>query len=168
MGTIHHKEKWDCNQYLNGKGPPAREETSYGGGMAEAIKKEVGIVGDQPDGEMKWTSLPRSLPSHLHCGTIEIEYSFKNGIQTEKHPKPGKPFTGLRATAYLPDDLEGNELLTLLKRAFDQRLTFTVASGSGGLEAVTWSDIPHCTGFNNLDPHYQKMVKQVLKSKGID
>lgn len=168
MGTIHHKEKWECNQYLNGAGPPVYQARPNGGRAGEALKNEQSIVGDQPDGDMKWISLPRSLPCYPHCGTIEIEYSFNDGIQTGKHPKPGKPFAGFRTVAYLPDDREGNELLRLLKQAFDQGLTFTVATGSNGSETVTWSDIPHCTGFTNPEPYFLMTVKQVLKSKGIE
>ncbi|XP_061095181.1 E3 ubiquitin-protein ligase DTX3L-like [Conger conger] len=176
MGTSHTKEKWDCNQYLSGKGPilpeasgsaPSADQASVGrrGG---SVKQEEGVVGDQPDGQMKWVSLPRCLPCYPHCGTIEIEYCIADGIQQTQHPKPGRPFTGLRAVAYLPDDAEGAWLLQLLVRAFERRLVFTVATGADGSEAVAWADIPHCSGFSNPDPHYLKTLKQVLKSKGIE
>ncbi|KAJ8389052.1 hypothetical protein AAFF_G00124490 [Aldrovandia affinis] len=185
MGTIHSKEKWDCTQYLNGKGPLTPEEMdgagAGGGGEGVAHSQLVAgggesrrIEGDQPEGEMKWTSLARSLPGHPHCGTIKIDYVIKDGIQTEQHPNPGKPFFGLSAEAFLPDDREGKRVLKLLERAFDQRLVFTVASNRGGEETVTWNDIPHKTfdsggpeSDSYPDPHYLQTVKKVLKAKGI-
>ncbi|KAL0151227.1 hypothetical protein M9458_053418, partial [Cirrhinus mrigala] len=65
----------------------------------------------------------------------------------KKHPNPGKPFHGARRHAYLPDNSEGNEVLALLQRAFDQKLIFTVGtSTASGLEnAVIWNDIHHKT-----------------------
>ncbi|KAJ8276907.1 hypothetical protein GJAV_G00069240 [Gymnothorax javanicus] len=164
MGNANHKDRLECNRYLNGKGPPPGLVRAHEDRRGESAKRNR-MVGDQPEGEMKWISIPRSLPCYPHCGTIEIEYDFKDGVQLEVHPNPGRPFTGLRAVAYLPDDLEGQKLLELLRQAFEQRLSFTVATGSDGSEVVTWSDIPHCTGFSNPDPHYIMMAKQALKSK---
>lgn len=65
----------------------------------------------------------------------------------EKHPNPGRRFDGTRRTAYLPDNAEGNEVLKLLRIAFDRRLIFTVGtSRSSGIEnQVTWNDIHHKT-----------------------
>lgn len=53
--------------------------------------------------------------------------------------------------AYLPDCPEGNKVLTLFRKAFDQRLTFTIGTSmtTGRPNVITWNDIHHktsCTG----------------------
>lgn len=65
----------------------------------------------------------------------------------KKHPNPGKHFYGTKRSAYLPNNIEGNEVLKLLKKAFNQRLIFTVGiSRTTGTEnIVTWNDIHHKT-----------------------
>lgn len=67
---------------------------------------------------------------------------FKN-----KHPNPGQHHYGTHRYAYLPDNKEGNHVLKLLQKAFDQRLIFTVGTSttSGAKNAVTWNDIHHKT-----------------------
>ncbi|XP_016087098.1 E3 ubiquitin-protein ligase DTX3L-like, partial [Sinocyclocheilus grahami] len=111
------------------------------------------------------------------CGTIEIYYDISSGIQTKRHPNPGNIFHGTSRHAYLPDNREGNEVLALLQRAFDQKLIFTVGtSTTSGLEnAVTWNDIHHKTNthggpqnYGYPDPDYLKRVKDELKAKGIE
>lgn len=64
-----------------------------------------------------------------------------------KHPNPGQPFHGTTRTAYLPDSAEGNEVLWLLRKAFDQKLIFTVGTSTttGASNTVTWNDIHHKT-----------------------
>ena len=61
----------------------------------------------------------------------------------EQHPNPGKAYGPLQRCAYLPDNNEGNEILGLLRRAFDARLLFTfgrsVTTGKEGV--ITWNDI---------------------------
>ncbi|KAI1888825.1 hypothetical protein AGOR_G00172750 [Albula goreensis] len=171
MGASHHKEKFDCNMYLNGKGPPtimkewANEE--------EVLPQPVVTTeGKQPEGEMTWTTLSSSLAGYPNCGTIKINYVFKDGIQTATHPNPGSPYYGLNSVAYLPDNREGNKTLKLLKKAFDQGLVFKVVTNSKGEEAVGWSDIPHktmtsCGAQSYPDPNYLKKVNKILKDKGI-
>lgn len=65
----------------------------------------------------------------------------------EEHPSPGQPYEGTSRTAYLPDSPEGARTLALLRRAFDQKLIFTVgrSTTSGRDNAVTWNDIHHKT-----------------------
>ena len=36
------------------------------------------------------------------------------------HPAPGRPYPGIRRTAYLPNSRKGREVLALLQRAWDQ------------------------------------------------
>uniref|UniRef100_A0A8C6E6C7 E3 ubiquitin-protein ligase n=1 Tax=Moschus moschiferus TaxID=68415 RepID=A0A8C6E6C7_MOSMO len=98
-------------------------------------------------------------------------------LQMKKHPNPGKRFSGIQRTAYLPDNKEGNEVLDLLCRAFDQKLIFTVGESrtSGVSDVITWNDIHHKTSrtggperYGYPDPNYLKRVKQELKDKGIE
>lgn len=141
-------------------------QTSYG------VQK-----GNQPDGRMSTFVVRSSLPGYESCGTIEITYDIEGGIQTKEHPNPGERFSGIRRTAYLPDNKEGNEVLRLLRRAFDQKLIFTVGESRtlGVSGVITWNDIHHKTSrtggsqrYGYPDPDYLKRVKQELKDKGIE
>lgn len=69
-----------------------------------------------------------------------------NTLQTF-HPEPGKPYDGLKRRAFLPYNKEGTEVLNLLKRAFQQGLTFTIGTSrtSGKEGVITWNDIHHKT-----------------------
>ncbi|MGH0149627.1 UNVERIFIED_CONTAM: hypothetical protein FKN15_061581 [Acipenser sinensis] len=134
------------------------------------------VEGNQPPGKMIWHRTSYSLPG-FRCGTIEISYDIPSGTQTEKHPNPGRRFHGTTRQAYLPDNAEGDEVLRLLKKAFDQKLIFTVGTSrtSGADDTVTWNDIHHKTtrdggpqGFGYPDPNYLKRVKEELKDKGIE
>lgn len=135
------------------------------------------LTGIQPDGgKMNVTKTPSSLPGHEQYGTIIIQYYIPSGIQKEEHPNPGLPFEGVSRTAYLPDTLEGRRILKLLKRAFDQRLIFTVGQSttSGRNNTVTWNDIHHKTSthggpthYGYPDPDYLSRVQDELRVKGI-
>uniref|UniRef100_M3Y053 E3 ubiquitin-protein ligase n=3 Tax=Mustela TaxID=9665 RepID=M3Y053_MUSPF len=133
--------------------------------------------GNQPEGTMTVTVLKDSLPGYESCGSIMITYNMKGGIQTKEHPNPGKKYNGLQRRAYLPDNEEGNEVLRLLRRAFDQKLIFTVGDSRmlGISNVITWNDIHHKTSpfggpqmYGYPDPDYLKRVKLELKSKGIE
>ncbi|XP_052425156.1 E3 ubiquitin-protein ligase DTX3L [Carassius gibelio] len=135
------------------------------------------MEGNQPDGTMKVMKNRLSLPGYPDCGTIEIHYDIPSGIQMKKHPNPGQYFPGARRHAYLPDNREGREVLSLLQRAFDQKLIFTVGTSttSGLKNAVTWNDIHHKTNthggplnYGYPDPDYLRRVKDELKAKGIE
>ena len=80
-------------------------------------------------------------------GTIVIDYYLPSGLQGPEHPNPGQSYQGTSRTAYLPNNREGQEVLQLLKRAFDARLVFTVGtSNTTGLSnQVIWNDIHHKT-----------------------
>ncbi|KAF6384622.1 deltex E3 ubiquitin ligase 3L [Rhinolophus ferrumequinum] len=100
-----------------------------------------------------------------------------NGIEKEKHPNPGEKYFGIQRTAFLPDNEEGGEVLRLLRRAFQQKLIFTVGDSrvSGASNVITWNDIHHKTSqrggpdrYGYPDPNYLKRVKQELKDKGIE
>ncbi|XP_026521209.1 E3 ubiquitin-protein ligase DTX3L isoform X2 [Notechis scutatus] len=135
------------------------------------------IKGNQPPGKMNVFKTRSSLPGHQNSGTITIHYHIFDGIQTERHPHPGKPFHGTYRTAYLPDNKEGREIVKLLQRAFEQDLVFTVGQSrtTGANDVVTWNDIHHKTSiyggeknFGYPDPDYLKRVREELKAKGIE
>ena len=78
---------------------------------------------------------------------IVISYRFSNGIQGSDHPHPGKPYMGTNQTAYLPGNQEGRKVLELLKKAFQQKLTFTIGRSitTGKDNCVIWNGIRHKT-----------------------
>lgn len=103
---------------------------------------------------MTWTYISTVLPGfenekYLHNGepTIEITYSFPSGIQGSLNPNPGKSYSGTSRKAYLPNNREGNEILNLLKRAFDDQHIFTIgrSTTTGQDNVITWNDIHHKT-----------------------
>uniref|UniRef100_A0A8C6VY67 E3 ubiquitin-protein ligase n=1 Tax=Nothobranchius furzeri TaxID=105023 RepID=A0A8C6VY67_NOTFU len=109
-------------------------------------------------------------------GHILISYNIPSGIQSDKHPNPGQPYYGTARLAFLPNNTDGNEVLKLLKKAFDQKLIFTVGtSRTTGLDdMVMWNDSPHKTslsggaeGSGSPDPIYLIAVKEELKAKSI-
>ncbi|NWT07826.1 DTX3L ligase, partial [Vireo altiloquus] len=105
------------------------------------------LTGNQPEGKMSATTLSFSLPGYPQCGTIKIEYFMEGGVQTSSHPDPGKLYEPTYRRAYLPDNEEGREVLQLLRKAFDQKLIFTVGPSrtTGEQSAITWNDIHHKT-----------------------
>ncbi|XP_058411904.1 E3 ubiquitin-protein ligase DTX3L-like [Diceros bicornis minor] len=133
--------------------------------------------GNQPEGTMHVTVMRQSLPGYESCGSIVIDYIMEGGVQTKQHPNPGKRYSGVHRTAYLPDNKEGREVLRLLRRAFDQKMIFTVGESqvSGASGVIKWNDIHHKTSlfggpekYGYPDPNYLKRVKQELKDKGIE
>ncbi|XP_062401073.1 E3 ubiquitin-protein ligase DTX3L-like [Sardina pilchardus] len=155
-----------------------RQSVESMGATCPVCKKVFGkIVGDQPDGTMTHYTQNICLPGFKRCGSIVINYHIPNGLQSSKHPKPGRPFHGAQRTAYLPDNKEGREVLALLRKAFDQKLIFTVGTSrtSGRDDCVTWNDIHHKTNihggaqrFGYPDDYYLQRVRDELKAKGIE
>ncbi|XP_050978900.1 uncharacterized protein dtx3lb.2 isoform X5 [Labeo rohita] len=176
MDSFTNKGKLKCGHEFCGE--CIRMSVESLGPICPVCKEVFGkMEGNQPNGAMDVRQMRLSLPGYPQCGTIEIIYSIPNGIQTKKHPNPGKPFHGAVRYAYLPDNHEGNEVLALLRRAFDQKLIFTVGTSttSGVENAVTWNDIHHKTNISGgpqcygyPDPDYLKRVKDELKAKGIE
>ncbi|NWT56882.1 DTX3L ligase, partial [Erythrocercus mccallii] len=135
------------------------------------------LTGNQPDGTMSTKTMSFSLPGYPKCGTIQIVYDMHGGIQTSSHPNPGQHYGPAHRIAYLPDNEEGREVLKLLKRAFSQRLIFTVGQSrtTGQQNVITWNDIHHKTAmtggptqFGYPDPAYLQRVRSELKAKGIE
>ncbi|KAL0151216.1 hypothetical protein M9458_053407 [Cirrhinus mrigala] len=125
------------------------------GSICPVCKKVFGkLEGNQPDGTMNVRRSRLSLPGYPDCGTIEIRYDIPSGIQTKMHPNPGNTFRGTHRRAYLPDNSEGNEVLSLLQRAFKLKLTFNVGKTTGLENAVTWNDIHHKTNMHGGPQKY--------------
>uniref|UniRef100_A0A8C7BAW9 E3 ubiquitin-protein ligase n=1 Tax=Neovison vison TaxID=452646 RepID=A0A8C7BAW9_NEOVI len=122
-------------------------------------------------------SQERVRSGEKHQNEEHIPYVMDSCLQKKEHPNPGKKYSGLQRRAYLPDNEEGNEVLRLLRRAFDQKLIFTVGESRmlGISNVITWNDIHHKTSplggpqmYGYPDPDYLKRVKSELKSKGIE
>uniref|UniRef100_A0A3B3V2Y7 E3 ubiquitin-protein ligase n=2 Tax=Poecilia latipinna TaxID=48699 RepID=A0A3B3V2Y7_9TELE len=155
-----------------------QKAVKHSGPICPICKDVFGVmVGNQPDGRMTWNKISYPLPGFPNCGHICITYDIPSGKQTENHPKPGQHYGGTTRHAYLPDNKEGNEVLLLLKKAFDQKLIFTVGTSrtSGADNMVTWNDIHHKTSmtggpecYGYPDEKYLSRVKEELKAKGIE
>ncbi|XP_026167177.1 E3 ubiquitin-protein ligase DTX3L [Mastacembelus armatus] len=137
------------------------------------------LTGTQPDGGRMnvTTDISFHLPGYDKYGTIIIQYYIPGGIQKDEHPNPGQPYEGISRTAYLPDSSEGKRIVKLLRRAFDQKLIFTVgrSTTTGRNNMVTWNDIHHKTSthggpthYGYPDPDYLSRVQNELKFKGIE
>nr|XP_046226502.1 E3 ubiquitin-protein ligase DTX3L1 isoform X2 [Scatophagus argus]XP_046226503.1 E3 ubiquitin-protein ligase DTX3L1 isoform X2 [Scatophagus argus] len=131
--------------------------------------------GFQPEGQMTWVILHRDLPGFPDDNTLQLNYIFPDGIQTEKHPHPGQSYAGLRLCAYLPDNREGRKVLKLLDKAFKQQLLFTIATNEDGEDIITPSFIPLKTQPDGGSTHdgypdsdYLKTVRKLLRDKGIE
>ncbi|XP_074134657.1 E3 ubiquitin-protein ligase DTX3L-like isoform X1 [Sminthopsis crassicaudata] len=176
MESIHQKEVLPkCKHAFCG---PCIREAMKHKPVCPVCQTSYGIVkGNQPDGTMTTSYRDSSLPGYNSYGTIVIHYDMRGGIQTEEHPNPGKRYEGTRRVAYLPNNEEGRQVLHLLRRAFDQKLIFTVGQSrtSGVKDVITWNDIHHKTlqfggpeNFGYPDPSYLQRVKLELKAKGIE
>ncbi|NWW31622.1 DTX3L ligase, partial [Panurus biarmicus] len=135
------------------------------------------LTGNQPEGTMSTKTISFSLPGYPNCDTIQIDYVMNGGIQTSSHPNPGQRYGPAHRTAYLPDNEEGREILQLLRRAFNQKLIFTVGQSrtTGAQSVITWNDIHHKTNirggptqFGYPDSSYLQRVRSELKAKGIE
>ena len=105
------------------------------------------ITGNQPPGQMIDSFRSISLPGYNSCGTLVISYRFPSGKQGPDHPHPGKLYQGTSRTAFLPDNAEGRKVQRLLRKAFNQKLTFTIGQSTttGRDDCVIWNDIHHKT-----------------------
>ena len=107
------------------------------------------VTGDQPEeGRMTHQILKdQHLAGYENYGTIKITYFFPNGVQGPNHPHPGRQYTGDTRHAYLPNCPEGREVHTLLKKAFEARMIFTVGTSAttGKTNRIVWNDIHHKT-----------------------
>ena len=74
---------------------------------------------------------------------ITITYHIRSGRITGSHDQ----YSGTSRTAYLPNNREGVEVLSLLAEAFRRRLTFKVGTSitTGQANCVVWQGIHHKT-----------------------
>ncbi|KAM9409645.1 E3 ubiquitin-protein ligase DTX3L-like isoform 2-T2 [Pholidichthys leucotaenia] len=175
MDKFQNKKKLKCKHEFCEECLERAKKTN--GSICPVCREVFGkIIGNQPDGTMTWSSSPLTPEGFPGCGSIVINYNLLSGRQTDKHPNPGQSYSGISRTAYLPDNKEGREVVKLLKRAFDQKLIFTIGtSRTTGLDnQVTWNDIHHKTSlsggpqrFGYPDPDYLSRVREELKAKGI-
>ncbi|KAJ6635552.1 E3 ubiquitin-protein ligase DTX3L [Pseudolycoriella hygida] len=120
-------------------------------------------VGTCPDGKMTTTLVQTPCQGYDEFDSIRIEYD----VQSKTHQ--------LKRTAFLPNNDEGNELLKLLKIAWDRRITFTVGtSATNGQENVLVWNIHHKTAqIGGVESHgfpdetYMKRCKSELSEFGI-
>ena len=132
------------------------------------------LTGQMPTGSMKWR-LQKS-DNGYNCQGFEgidiweISYSFPNGKRN------GVNYHGTGRVAYLPNNQEGREVLALLVKAFERRLTFTVGTSvtTGATNTVVWAGIHHKTAlyggtscFGYPDPTYFNRVKLELADRGV-
>ncbi|KAK7128973.1 hypothetical protein R3I94_017257 [Phoxinus phoxinus] len=136
------------------------------------------LIGNQPANGSMMVERDQDLelPGHEGYGCICIIYSFPPGLQEQEHPNPGVRYPGTDRVAYLPDSPEGNRVLCMLRRAFEQRLIFTIGTSmtTGMHNVITWNDIHHKTSiwggprcFGYPDPTYLVRVTEELREKGI-
>ena len=118
------------------------------------------LTGNQPKGNMYVSYQSTSLPGFGSCGSIVIYYRFPSGRQGPDHPSPGRPYQGRNWIAYLPDHEEGRKVLGLLRKAFEQKLTFTIgrSSTTGAEDVITWNDIHQKTSMTGGPSWYVSSV----------
>ncbi|CAM9500711.1 unnamed protein product [Chrysoparadoxa australica] len=145
------------------------------GPKCPTCQTQYGVVtGTQPDGEMTDRRIRSSCSGYPNYGTIHIVYSFPGGIQGQRHPNPGVPYSGTTRHAFLPDNEEGREVLALFRLAFERRLIFRVGTSitTGRINTTVWGSIPMKTSQDGgehgyPDGDYFTRVKNALRDKGV-
>ncbi|XP_018021681.1 probable E3 ubiquitin-protein ligase DTX2 [Hyalella azteca] len=136
------------------------------------------MTGTQPPGgTMTVQTQSMHLPGYPHSKTIVVSYNFPRGVQDAKHPNPGRPYylVGFPRVAYLPDTRQGRQVLSLLRKAFDRRLIFTVGTSAttSQPDCVVWNGVHHKTEVTNHgghgypDPNYLDNVTMELAALGV-
>ena len=159
---VFHSECLENSLKRDGKCPVCR---------AVIVKK----MGPCPKGDMFVKTVPQlHCEGHNDCGTIKIRYYVPSGIQGSEHPNPGVQFSGTNREAYLPDNIEGRNVLELLKKAWKMRKTFKVGTSltTGQSDVVAWNDIHHKTStsrgpYGYPDAGYLQRVTLDMNAMGI-
>ena len=118
------------------------------------IKKKLGPC---PNGYMYITAhKDLHCAGYENCGTIVIRYALRGGVQGPQHPNPGVRFYPDQRTAFLPDNEAGKEVLKLLKKAWEMKLTFQIGTSisTGATNVITWNDIHHKTSLYGGSANY--------------
>lgn len=106
--------------------------------------------GKCPSGTMTVSNVPGiSCSGYEDVDMLQIHYSIPGGRQKKYHSAPGLRFSGASRTAYLPNNLEGRDLLNRIQFAFMHGLCFMVGTSltSGQTNTVTWASIHHKTSY---------------------
>lgn len=129
------------------------------------------MLGDQPPGKMTYVvNKLVHCDGYPECGTIMIDYNMFAGKRGDIN------FPGTHRVGYLPDNKEGNEVLALLREAFERKLIFTIGRSvtTGRDNQIVWNGIHHKTNlsggsayFGYPDPTYFSRVKLELAAKGV-
>lgn len=82
--------------------------------------------GNQPEGKMTVSSDKVDIPGYPNSGAIKILYVFNDGTYIKDGVQAH--YYGTSRVAYLPNNKEGNEILELLKKCFNSKLTFTIGT----------------------------------------
>ena len=95
--------------------------------------------GKSPSGTMSVSVNPVRC-SGFQCDTMVISYNIPAARQLSYHDNPGATHGSKVATAYVPNNEDGVNLLKRLKFAFKHGLTFTVGTSmtSGMTDQCTW------------------------------
>lgn len=111
----------------------------------------------EPHGKSPSGTMTIQLQAHQKCpgfalssGVITICYNIPGGTQAQYHENPGQRYGRTSRLAYLPNCLEGRQLLYRLKYAWKHGLTFRVGTSltTGLQNQVTWTSIHHKTSLH--------------------
>ena len=132
--------------------------------------------GKSPSGTMAISQSTKSCSGCESIPSLMIKYHIKKSIQKSYHDNPGQYQHGKYATAYLPYNADGENLLKRLKFAFRHGLTFTVGTSmtTGRTNQCTWSSIHHkssptggVTSHGFPDPGYFVNCNEELDSVNV-
>ncbi|XP_043961188.1 E3 ubiquitin-protein ligase DTX3L1 [Gambusia affinis] len=171
MGSNHSSDKLHCNRYLKGQGPQSLAQR-VNDGMSWRITSSNFY---QPEGKMNLEILHKKMQGFPDANTLKITYIFPKGIQSEKHPHPGQPYAQRQVWTYLPENHEGRTVVSLLEKAFNKQLLFTIATNESGEDVITPASvllkIQHEEEGDIIegypDANYLKTLSKELRSKGI-
>lgn len=143
---------------------------SAGAASAAGLK----LQGDMPNGSMFVMRSDNKCAGYGHAASITIDYVIPCGVQQSYHPNPGKVFAEARHRAYLPETVDGCNLVKRLKAAFMRGQTFNVGFSLTTMRdnSVVWSSIPHKTSlhggrFGYPDLNYFIVCNAELDKLGI-
>ena len=103
--------------------------------------------GTSPSGNLSIVFDPALTCAGFSPGTIKLGYAIPWGVEKRHHVERGKCFAGNIRVAYVPDTVEGRQLLRRLVYAFLHGLTFRLDMSltAGRPNIVAWGSIPHKT-----------------------
>lgn len=128
-----------------------------------------------PSGSMTMQLTQRHCPGfEPSTKAIQIDYSIPKGIQSCFHDNPGTKYSATRRTAFLPNNLEGIQLLDRLKFAWVHGMTFSIGTSltTGWQNCVVWNSIHHKTSLDGgphgyPDPNFIENCNADLTALGI-